>query len=65
MTTAAPQSINGFFAELKEIEDVYHLEVLKLRRRQRGALRRLEIEAERQDVEKMKQRVEKRYGAGT
>jgi hypothetical protein len=64
MATVAATRFKGFFDELKEIEDAYHLEVLKLRRRQREALRRIEVEAERRDVEAMKKRVSKTYGTG-
>lgn len=65
MALLATTRFSGFFDELKEIEDVYHVEVLKLRRRQREALRRIELEADRRDVEAMKSRVSKRYGAAT
>lgn len=65
MTSFVVSRFKGFFDELKEIEDAYHVEVLKLRRRQREALRRIELEADRRDVEAMKSRVSRKYGTGT
>lgn len=57
MSSAATAQTSGFFAELKEIEDAYHVEMLKLKRRQAEALRRIEHEKQRKEVEKMKARI--------
>jgi hypothetical protein len=62
-SAVATSSISGFFQELKEIEDGYHAEVVQLKRQQRDALRKIELENERKEVESMKKRVQTRlYG---
>lgn len=57
--SAAVTSASGFFAELKEIEDAYNVEMLKLKRKQAEALRRIEHEKQRKEVEDMKSRIGK------
>lgn len=59
MTATATTQASGFFAELKEIEDAYHVEMLKLKRKQAEALRRIEHEKQRKEVEDMKSRIGK------
>ena len=58
MNAAATASTSGFFAELKEIEDAYEVEMMKLKRKQAEALRRIDHEKQRQEVEAMKTRIQ-------
>ncbi|MEO5928262.1 MAG: hypothetical protein ABIO72_06050 [Patescibacteria group bacterium] len=57
MNAATATTPSGFFAELKEIEDAYAVEMLKLKRKQTEALKRIEHEKQTQEVDAMKKRL--------